>query len=117
MMLSSGVNYGVKASLPNFFGICFGFPLMVLLVGLGFGVVFERFPLLHIWIKITGVLYLLWLAWKIGSSTPCSIEGSDAKPFSFYKPPYFNGSMQKPGLWLLVLWQLLRQSPATPGGM
>lgn len=89
MMLSSGVNYGVKASLPHFFGICFGFPLMVLLVGLGFGVVFERFPLLHIWIKITGVLYLLWLAWKIGSSTPCSIEGSDAKPFSFLQAALF----------------------------
>ena len=55
MMLSSGVNYGVKASLPHFFGICFGFPLMVLLVGLGFGVVFERFPQLHIWIKVIGV--------------------------------------------------------------
>ena len=68
MMLSSGVNYGVKASLPHFFGICFGFPLMVLLVGLGFGVVFERFPQLHIWIKVIGVLYLLWLAFKSGRS-------------------------------------------------
>jgi threonine/homoserine/homoserine lactone efflux protein len=89
MMLSSGVNYGVKASLPHFFGICFGFPLMVLLVGLGFGVVFERFPQLHIWIKVVGVLYLLWLAWKIASSTPSSIEGSDAKPFSFLQAALF----------------------------
>ncbi len=89
MMLSSGVNYGVKASLPHFFGICFGFPLMVLLVGLGFGVVFERFPQLHLWIKVAGVLYLLWLAWKIGSATPGSIEGSDAKPFSFLQAALF----------------------------
>lgn len=89
MMLSSGVNYGVKASLPHFFGICLGFPLMVLLVGLGFGVVFERFPQQHIWIKVIGVLYLLWLAWKIGSSTPSSIEGSDAKPFSFLQAALF----------------------------
>lgn len=89
MMLSSGVNYGVKASLPHFFGICFGFPLMVLLVGLGFGVVFERFPQLHLWIKVVGVLYLLWLAWKIGSSTPGSIEGSTAKPFNFLQAALF----------------------------
>lgn len=89
MMLSSGVNYGVKASLPHFFGICFGFPLMVLLVGLGFGVVFERVPSLHLWIKLVGVLYLLWLAWKIGSSTPSRIEGSDAKPFSFLQASLF----------------------------
>jgi threonine/homoserine/homoserine lactone efflux protein len=89
MMLSSGVNYGVKASLPHFLGICLGFPLMVLLVGLGFGVVFERFPQLHIWIKVAGVLYLLWLAWRIGSSTPSSIEGSDAKPLSFLQAALF----------------------------
>lgn len=89
MMLSSGVNYGVKASLPHFFGICLGFPLMVLLVGLGFGVVFERFPQLHIWIKVIGVLYLLWLAWKIGSATPSSIEGSNAKAFSFLQAALF----------------------------
>ena len=65
MMLSSGVNYGVKASLPHFFGICFGFPLMVLLVGLGFGLIFTTLPWLHTVIKVIGVVYLLWLAWKI----------------------------------------------------
>lgn len=89
MMLSSGVNYGVRPSLPHFFGICFGFPVMVLLVGLGFGVVFDRLPQLHSWIKVIGVLYLLWLAWKIGSASPSRIEGADAKPFSFLQAALF----------------------------
>lgn len=89
MMLSSGVNYGVQDSLPHFLGICLGFPLMVLLVGLGFGVVFEHYPQLHLWIKVTGVCYLLWLAWTIGSSTPRSIEGSKAKPFNFIQAALF----------------------------
>ena len=44
MIMSSGVNYGIKASVPHWLGICLGFPLMVLLVGLGFGVGFERYP-------------------------------------------------------------------------
>jgi len=30
MIMSSGVNYGIKASLPHLFGICLGFPTMVL---------------------------------------------------------------------------------------
>ena len=47
MIMSSGMNYGIRASLPHLAGICLGFPLMVLLVGLGFGVVFERYPNLH----------------------------------------------------------------------
>lgn len=47
MMMSSGVNHGVKASLPHLFGICVGFPLMVLCIGLGFGVVLTNLPWLH----------------------------------------------------------------------
>ena len=32
MIMSSGVNYGVKSSLPHFLGICLGFPAMVNLI-------------------------------------------------------------------------------------
>ena len=101
MMLSSGVNYGVRPSLPHFFGICFGFPVMVLLVGLGFGVVFDRLPQLHSWIKVIGVLYLLWLAWKIGAASPSRIEGSNAKPFSFLQAALFQWVNGK--AWMMAL--------------
>ncbi|MCT6699740.1 LysE family translocator [Rheinheimera sp. 4Y26] len=89
MMMSSGVNYGVKASLPHLFGICIGFPLMVLMIGLGFGVVLSNQPWLHLTIKVLGVLYLCWLAWKIASSKPTSLEGSNSKPFSFLQAAAF----------------------------
>lgn len=89
MIMSSGVNYGIKASLPHFFGICFGFPLMVLLVGLGFGLIFERYPHLHQLIKVLGVMYLLWLAWKIASAQPKTIEQGKSKPFSFIQAVLF----------------------------
>jgi len=89
MMLSSGLNYGVRASLPHFFGICLGFPLMVLLVGLGFGLVFERWPDLHLWIKLAGVLYLLYLTLLIATSSPERIEQGQAKPFSFFQAAAF----------------------------
>ncbi|WP_337841985.1 LysE family translocator [Rheinheimera sp.] len=89
MILSSGLNYGVRASLPHLFGICLGFPLMVLLVGLGFGLVFERWPALHYWIKLAGVLYLLYLAWKIGSASPTRIESGHARPFGFWQAAAF----------------------------
>jgi len=89
MIMSSGVNYGVKASLPHLLGICLGFPLMVLLVGLGFGVVFERYPHLHQLIKVLGVAYLVWLAWKIASAAPKAIEQGKSKPFSFMQAALF----------------------------
>ncbi|RUO38955.1 LysE family translocator [Pseudidiomarina aestuarii] len=89
MIMSSGVNYGVRASLPHFLGICLGFPFMVLLVGLGFGVIFDRFPNLHQLIKVVGVVYLFWLAWHIASAEPKAIERGEKKPFSFWQAVLF----------------------------
>jgi len=89
MIMSSGMNYGIQRSLPHFFGICFGFPLMVLLVGLGFGVIFDRFPNLHQLIKVLGVLYLLWLAWHIGTAEPQAIQRGDKKPLTLWQAVLF----------------------------
>lgn len=89
MIMSSGVNYGVKASVPHWLGICLGFPLMVLLVGLGFGAVFERYPHLHQLIKVVGLVYLIWLAWQIASAEPKAIEKGKRKPFSFLQAALF----------------------------
>ncbi len=89
MIMSSGMNYGVRASVPHFLGICLGFPLMVLLVGFGFGVVFERFPNLHQLIKILGVIYLFWLAWRIATAEPSPIIKTERKPFSFWQAALF----------------------------
>lgn len=89
MMLSSGVNYGVRASVPHFLGICLGFPLMVLLVGLGFDLVFQRLPWLHPVIKIGGVVYLVYLAVAIAKTPPRQLQSEDRKPFSFWQAAAF----------------------------
>ena len=89
MIMSSGVNYGIKASVPHWLGICLGFPLMVLLIGMGFGAVFERFPHLHQLIKVLGAAYLVWLAWKIASAEPKTIEQGKSKPFTFWQAVLF----------------------------
>jgi threonine/homoserine/homoserine lactone efflux protein len=89
MIMSSGVNYGIKQSVPHWLGICIGFPLMVLLVGLGFGVIFDRYPHLHQLIKILGTAYLIWLAWRIASARPETIATGKSKPFSFLQAALF----------------------------
>lgn len=89
MMMSSGVNYGVRASLAHLCGICLGFPAMVLLVGLGFGLVFTALPWLHTLIKVVGVVYLLWLAWKIAGSGAGQIDAVQNKPLNFWQAAAF----------------------------
>ncbi len=62
MTMTSGLNHGVRNSIPHLLGICFGFPIMVIMIGLGFSVVFIRYPVFHEVLKVVGVVYLLYLA-------------------------------------------------------
>ncbi|WP_105901767.1 LysE family translocator [Vibrio gangliei] len=89
MVMTSGVNFGVKKSLPLLAGICVGFTLMLLLVGLGFSQLFELFPNLHFIIKCVGVLYLLYLAYLIARSAGDVNSDKQAEPFSFMKGALF----------------------------
>ncbi|MCG7536560.1 LysE family translocator [Pseudoalteromonas sp. OOF1S-7] len=89
MIMTSGVNFGVKKSLPLLSGICIGFAFMLLLVGLGFSRLFEWFPALHMIIKCAGVLYLLYLAWLIARSADIQSTASQGEPLSFLKGALF----------------------------
>lgn len=100
MIMTSGLNYGVRDSIPHLLGICFGFPVMVILTGLGFSVVFEMYPLFHEAIKVLGVLYLLYLAWLIASSSPVSLEGKKTKPLSFTQAALFQ--WVNPKAWVVA---------------
>ncbi|MBD1585005.1 LysE family transporter [Pseudoalteromonas sp. S16_S37] len=61
LVMTSGLNFGIKKSLPLLCGICLGFTAMLLIVGIGFMQVFTYFPSLHLVIKALGVGYLLYL--------------------------------------------------------
>lgn len=85
MVMTSGVNFGVKKSLPLLSGVCVGFTIMLLLVGLGFSTLFDLFPQLHFIIKCVGTLYLLYLAFLIARSAGSVTSNQQSKPFSFMK--------------------------------
>ena len=89
MVMTSGVNFGVKKTMPLLLGICVGFTIMLLLVGLGFGQLFNLFPQLDVVIKTLGTAYLLYLAWQIAQSGNVSASGGQSKPLSFMKGALF----------------------------
>jgi len=88
-VMASGVNFGVRKSLPVFMGICVGFSVMLLLVGIGFGQIFEQVPSLHIFIKFFGTLYLLYLAYLIATANEISTSKAQAKPLTFLNGALF----------------------------
>ncbi|ENM5780359.1 LysE family translocator [Vibrio mimicus] len=89
MVMTSGLNFGVKKSLPLLTGICVGFTVMLLLVGLGFAQLFVTFPSLHLIIKCVGVLYLLYLAYLIVRSSGEVESSEQSQPFTFMKGALF----------------------------
>ena len=65
MLAVSGVNFGLRRTLPHMLGIYCGLMLIVIAVGLGLGFVFSHYPLVREALRIGGIVYTLWLAWKI----------------------------------------------------
>ena len=101
LILSSGLNHGVKRSLPHLLGIAFGFPVMIIMIGIGLGTVFERWPVLHEIIKVLGVLYMLYLAWMIATSKPKDLAISSGNPMSFWQAFFFQ--WVNPKGWIMAL--------------
>lgn len=89
MVMTSGLNFGVRRSLPLLGGICLGFALMLLMVGLGFAQLFSLFPSLSMLVKVVGTLYLLYLAWLIAISRDVGQSSSHTQPFGFIKGALF----------------------------
>jgi len=70
MLFASGVNYGIRRTLPHLLGVTLGFTFMQLALGLGVGLIFEAVPGLYSTLRLLGVAYMLYLAWRIARSTP-----------------------------------------------
>ena len=70
MLLSSGLTYGFRRTIPHIAGITIGFAFMVAAVGLGLGTVFLTYPILQTILKYAGAAYLIYLAAVIAWSGP-----------------------------------------------
>ena len=102
MLLASGVNFGLRRSVPHMLGVSLGFMLLVLAVGLGLGQLFQRWPLLHALLAWGGATYLLYLAWKIARSVAPSDSGAaPGKPFTFVQAAAFQ--WVNPKAWIMAI--------------
>jgi threonine/homoserine/homoserine lactone efflux protein len=102
MLLSSGLTFGYKKTLAHIVGVVVGFPIMILVVGLGMGTVFEMYPLLYDALKVVGISYLVWMAWKIAtSSSSMGTSGEIKKPFTFLQAMLFQ--WVNPKAWVMVI--------------
>ena len=84
MLMTSGVNFGFRRTLPHLMGVVLGFSLMVALIGLGLDAIFTRFPAVLPAMRYLGAAYMLWLAWKIARSGPVRDGQRGGAPLGFF---------------------------------
>jgi threonine/homoserine/homoserine lactone efflux protein len=101
MLLASGVNFGLVRTVPHMLGIAIGFSLMIVLVGLGFVQLFTLLPWLHPAMRIAGVLYMLWLAWRIANAGSVGSGSAAGRPFTFLQAAAFQ--WVNPKGWMMAL--------------
>ena len=78
----SGFNFGIAKTVPHILGVTLGFTSLVIFLTIGLVNVFKLFPVIQIIIKYLGTLFLIYLAYKIASSSN-SDETQKENPVKF----------------------------------
>jgi threonine/homoserine/homoserine lactone efflux protein len=104
LLMASGMNFGFRRTLPVILGVTIGFPLMIGLIGLGLGRVFEAYPVIYQTLKYAGAAYMMYLAWKIATATLRKSESDAAKPMSFLQMSLFQWI--NPKGWVMAITAL-----------
>lgn len=101
MLFASGVNFGFIRTIPHMFGIGAGFLSLLIAVGLGLGAVLHSVPFIYDALKFAGGAYLVWIAWKIGTSRSLSEGKANAVPMTFLQAAAFQWI--NPKAWVMAV--------------
>ncbi len=101
MLLASGVNFGLRRSVPHMLGISIGHSVMVFLLGLGVAGAIHASPRAGLVLKLASVGYMLWLAWKIAHASAPGEGRAAARPMTFLQAAAFQ--WVNPKAWAMAL--------------
>lgn len=100
MLLGSGMNHGIRRTLPHLAGVNLGFGLLIFLVALGLGAVFERNDTIELVLGLLGGAYLAYLAWKIFNTRALANADTTAAPMTFLQAALFQ--WVNPKAWVMA---------------
>lgn len=104
MLLASGAQFGYTKTLPHMLGIVIGVAGLMISTLLGLGALFVLFPFLYTVLKVLGIAYLLWLAYKIATAPVSELEESKASgrgPLKWWEGALFQ--LVNPKAWMMAL--------------
>ena len=98
MVMAAGAQAGIVRGMPCLLGVSTGMGLMMFLVPLGLGSLVLGHPWLLAALHWGGAAFLLWLAWKIATSTS-AIDAAGGKPVGYLGAAVFQ--WVNPKSWLV----------------
>ena len=84
----SGFNFGVINTFPHMLGVIFGFTTVVCVLNFGLINIFKIYPLIQEILKISGSIFLVYLAYKIAFSKNVK-ENKKENPVKFIETFFF----------------------------
>ncbi|PWB31036.1 lysine transporter LysE [Pseudomonas sp. SDI] len=96
--LAAGARHGLRPAMRHVTGATLGFCLLLMLIGLGLHALLERWPGLTGALYWAGVLFLLYMAWKLTRDDGRLGDGQDNRP-----PSMLGGAVMQwlnPKAWL-----------------
>lgn len=117
MLMTSGINFGLRRTIPHMLGVSLGFTLMIALIGLGVMKIIDAMPGSTVIITTASGLYLLYMAWRIATTDTSPLESADgaakSKPFTFLQAALFQ--WVNPKAWTMALTAISAYSPKSQG--
>jgi threonine/homoserine/homoserine lactone efflux protein len=102
MLFASGVNFGFRRTIPHMLGISAGFLSLLLGVGFGLGALLHTVPVFYTILKFAGGAYLLWIAYRIGTSRTLSDGGeTGSQPMTLLQAAAFQWI--NPKAWVMAV--------------
>ncbi|PTQ12997.1 lysine transporter LysE [Sphingomonas oleivorans] len=112
MLASSGLLFGVRRTVPHMLGISTGMMVLISVVGAGLGGLFAAEPRLGLALKLVGIVYLLYLSWKLWRAGEPG-GATAARPLSFHGAAAFQ--FANPKAWLMALTAIAAFAAPGPG--
>ena len=100
---SAGANFGVKRTIPYILGATIAYTLVVLLMGIGLNQTLKLYPQISQNAKYIGGAFLLYMAFKIGTSPPADLSDTSHQQLS---PVFLDGFLVQalnPKAWLVAM--------------
>jgi threonine/homoserine/homoserine lactone efflux protein len=98
-LLASGMNYGIRRSMPYLFGILTGLAVVVSAIILGLGLVFTTFPAVYQILKWVGFGYICWMAYGVATSGTKTAQARSSSQVGYWKALIFQ--FVNPKAWIV----------------